>query len=199
MLRARSTLPITFLFVLCSIGTARSDTLVYSNTGGSSTQVPGAGIFVSDDLTLDGGAAMVTSYQIQVSSSGSSNFQATTTLFSGDPCVGSPSQIAGSGKTFPDLTPGTVHTLTATFGTPLSVPGTVYMKVIFNDDDAGWVIGGTVEIGSSQDRICQDQTSGTDPGYLNLGATEASMWVQIWAQDPTPVAPGTWGRIKARY
>ncbi len=183
-------------------GNAVGQTLVFSNTppGSSSVYEPGPGIFVSDDLTLEGGAADVVRYEVRVFSDGSSPYNVTTTLFSGDPCVGNPSAISGTSRTFTNILTGSIQTLSADFSSsPISVPGTVYLKLTVNDNDAGWVIGEAVEIGSSADLICVDQTSGQNPGYLNLGTTEASMAVQIWVSSPTPVRRARWGMMKALY
>lgn len=188
------------LFLSLLPGSAEAQTLVYSNTPPASptTYRPGAGIFVSDDLVLDGGPAAVSRYEVKVFSSVSS-YSVTTTLYSGDPCVGNPSAIPNTSKTFTNLGVGSINTLTVDLNPAVNVPGTVYVRLTFNDADAGWLIAGAVEVGSSQDLICQDQTSGNDPGYLTLGTFIASMAVEVWAESTVPVKESTWGLMKARY
>jgi hypothetical protein len=195
---------ILFLLVLLLLvpkAAGAQTTKVYSNTIGTITDyyVPGAGIFVSDDLALADSADM-TQLEIKTFSGGSTPYNVTVTLFSGDPCVGNPSQIPGAFKTFPSVAVGSVQTLTANFGQSIRIPPAVYLKVTFSSPDAGWAVAEAPEMGSSADQICVDQTGGGgNPGFLNLGSLEASMWVEIWADAPTPVLPRSWGLLKETY
>jgi hypothetical protein len=189
------------LLLLIPRSAAAADVLVYSNTIGSPNHyMPGAGIFVSDDVGL-GDPASVSKIEIRTFSSGNDPYTVTISLFSGDPCVGTPSQIPNSSRTFTDVQPGT-ELVIIDYGQAIDVPATVYVKVVFGGTgggDAQWAIGEIPELGTSADRICLDQSGGGgNPGYLNLGSLHASMWVQVW-EESTPVVPQSWGVLKDRY
>ena len=195
---------ILFLLVLLLLvprAAGSQEAKVYSNTIGtvSNYQKPGAGIFVSDDVTLPDSAS-VTKVEILTTSSGASPYTVTVSLIAGDPCVGTPPQIPFSSKVFPGILPGNPEVLIATYSPTLRVPANFSVKVVFTDSNAGWAVAEVPEMGSSADRICVDQTGGGgNPGYLNLGSLEASMWIEIWADASTPVLPRSWGLLKERY
>ena len=145
----------------------------------------GSGLALADDMTLAPGSPNgLVYYDLTVYGGGvgSGTFDATVTLHTGWPPTGA-NQIAGTGFTWTDLPdgPAPAH-LHAVMDPPVTIPDTVWMKADFSDQDAGWFIGGTAEIGSTQDYFGQYDPPWTL--YWWEGDPHAGLWATLGCVEP---------------
>ncbi len=144
----------------------------YSNTAASVLFFqPGAGVEVADDMNLSGNARDLILYQLDVAGLGGTAFDAAIQLHSGCPGDGG-SPIPGTDTLVTGIpNDGFVRTITVSLPSPVTIPGTVWMGVTFNDSNAVWMIGEQSEIGSTVNEfginqppwICSAAFQGGDP------------------------------------
>ena len=145
----------------------------------------GSGLALADDMTLAPGSPNgLVYYDLTVYGGGvgSGTFDATVSLHTGWEPTGA-NQIDGTEFTWTDLPdgPAPVH-LHAVMDPPVTIPDTIWMKAEFSDQDAGWFIGGTAEIGSTEDYYGR-----FDPPW-NLywweGDPHAGLWATLGCVEP---------------
>ncbi|HUU86075.1 MAG TPA: S8 family serine peptidase [Phycisphaerae bacterium] len=145
----------------------------------------GSGLALADDLTLAAGSPNgLVYYDLTVYGGGvgSGTFDATVSLHTGWPPTGG-NQIGDTGFTWTDLPdgPGPVH-LHAVLDPPVTIPDTVWMQAEFSDQNAGWFIGGTPEIGSTQDYFGRYVPPWTL--YWWQGDPYAGLWATLGCVEP---------------
>jgi len=145
----------------------------------------GSGLALADDMALAPGSPNgLVYYDLTVYGGGvgSGTFDATVTLHTGWPPTGA-NQIAGTGFTWTDLPdgPAPAH-LHAVMDPPVTIPDTVWMKAEFSDQNAGWFIGGTAEIGSTEDYFGRCDPPWTL--YWWEGDPHAGLWATLGCVEP---------------
>jgi hypothetical protein len=160
---------------------------VYNNVSASpSIYLPGRNQRMADDLTLASGPCQVVYYELAVAggvhpSLPNLPFNVTVELWNGDPCDPGSSAIPGTLETFTSIPADQgVRLLQVTLDTPVSTPGTVWMAVTFSENDAGWIVAGQAEVGTTQNFWSENDTSagcglfqfgGANPPHAGLWAT----------------------------
>ncbi|HRX87354.1 MAG TPA: CARDB domain-containing protein, partial [Phycisphaerae bacterium] len=129
----------------------------YANTIANPTTfyTPGANHAMADDMTLSGTGRGMTYYDLSVAGSGAP-FNVTASLYTDCPGFGG-TPIAGTQQTWTGVpTDGFIYTLSADFASPIRVPDSVWMVVTFSTADAGWVVAGPAEVGSTDDLYAEN-------------------------------------------
>ena len=134
-------------------GIGYGGTLAYSNTVITSLVQPHAGVQIADDIVLAGNVGCaISAYTLNVYAPDGIPFGVTAQLYDVDPSTGGVGlPISDTTATWSGLYPGTPRTLVATFSTPISVPGTLWMVVSFTTDNAGWLVADRAETGFTND------------------------------------------------
>ena len=156
----------------------------YSNTIDPVTQVAvaGSGLRLADDLTLAGiGARELTYMDLRVFGNGGGPFDVTIALYTDCPGDGG-TQIPGTVFSFSNIPDdGSVYTLVVDPVAPsVTIPDTVWMLALFSTPQAGWVVAGEAEVGSTENRYgrgtpwnCNNTFAGAHAGlWANLRCVE---------------------------
>jgi len=128
---------------------------VYENTfsGSADYFTPGANRRMADDLTLANGACSAVHYSLVVwAPDRTPDFDVFTELWDGDPCDPTSAAIAGTDATFTAVPAGGTSgwLLEVEFAAaPVAIPETVWLAATFSTADAGWVVAGVAETGST--------------------------------------------------
>ncbi len=170
-------------------GAPIGSTRVYSNTTNAPTYYPpGRNQRMADDLTLAGGLCNAVYYNLAVNGGTlipiGQNYSLHTELWTGDPCLPSSTAISGTERDFtiticptPPCPPNPTRRASlqeAVLDPPIPIPGTVWLAATFSHDDAGWIVAGEAEIGSTQNRFSEDDdavTCTTSQNCTNAGYT----------------------------
>ena len=130
----------------------------------------------ADDLTLAGsGPGYLIHYDVKVyRPSGGGSYSVTAALHTGCPPT-TGNQIAGTVFTWNGLAEGNVLTLNANFP-PVSISGTVWLRLQFSATDAGWIIAEQAEIGSTQNIFAAKAPNWGCNAWLG-----GSPWAGFWA------------------
>lgn len=179
--------------VSTSSGTAGTPvTRVYRNVVApiESYYVPNANQRMADDLTLANGPCNLVSYILAVyASSGAYNVH--TELWTDDPCLPNATAIADTAADFNlPATPVGVRQLVVNItGPAIPIPARVWLAATFSTSEAGWIIAGQAEIGSTQNYFSRNDpvpnpdvcTSG-----LTLPDTYAGFWAEVFCEGSPP-------------
>ncbi len=111
----------------------------------------GGGLQLGDNMTLAGAFRDLVSLELGVLGP-FGEFDVTVTLYDACPGAGGV-PIPGTTFTWTDIPDGPPQLLSAEFGTPVTIPGTVWMVAQFSHPNVGWVIAREAEIGFTGDFI----------------------------------------------
>ncbi len=137
---------------------------------------PGTNSALGDDLTLSGSHRRLVYYDIAVYGGGSGAFNVTVALYTGCPGAGG-TLIPGTSSTFTSVPDDDdVYVLSADLaGAPVTLPNSVWMVATFNRPDAGWVLAGPAERGSTANLFGQNDP----PWGCNFGLS--GLYSGFWA------------------
>ena len=142
--------------------------------------IPGAGVAVGDDLTLEGSAAArdLTYLNLRAYGNGGGDFDVTVELWTACPGNGG-SVIPNTTFDFTDVPDdGYVYELTIDpVDPPVTIPGTVWMVATFSTSQAGWVIAKDAETGYTADLFGEDNA----PWVCNYVFENHNPYAGFWA------------------
>jgi len=137
---------------------------VYDNTITGTTDYfpPGAGRTLADDITLANGDCNMVYYNMVVyAPDRAAPFNVDIALWDGDPCLASSAVIPGTESTVSAIDPG-AWILEFDFATtPIAIPESLWFAATFSTDDAGWVIAGEAETGTTANFFSWDAPAAT--------------------------------------
>lgn len=129
---------------------------VYQNIVDPITEIwtPDTGDRMADDMTLASGPCNAVAYEIGVAglvgSGTPESFTVELALWNGDPCEAGSQMIAGTETVISDIPQdGVPKLLEIPLPAAVAIPGTVWMAATFSNNDAGWLIAGRAELGST--------------------------------------------------
>ncbi|MBI4716305.1 MAG: hypothetical protein HY763_00715 [Planctomycetes bacterium] len=163
------------------------DKLIYSSTQGLLLYPPGRNIRVADDVTTDAvNSCGMTRYVIRVSGgvpNGSGEFTTKVGLWTGcPPPQGTGTLIPGTEFTFSGLSDDAAEVFDLEIdvsSAPVAIPPTVWVRVQFDTNSAGWVVGSLAEKGFSAD-IYHHPSTGCSTWFGGCPIC-AVFYVQIYA------------------
>ncbi|MFH1110901.1 MAG: hypothetical protein V1790_17135 [Planctomycetota bacterium] len=145
---------------------------------------PGANQRMADDLRLADGACNAVYYNLGVYGSGPANstFDVHTELWNGDPCMPGSTPIAGSASDFNSLPNQEAYLLEVTIVPATPIPATAWLAATFSTANAGWLLAGQAEVGSTQDFFSENDTDANpDVCALFHFAGLFPPWAGFWA------------------
>ena len=170
-------------------GGPRAPQIIYRNEdlgGVNSYFAPGVGKLMGDDLAL----AVPThrtliEYSVNVyAPSGTPAYTVTAQIYTANgSSIGSP--IIGTDKTWNMVGAGEQF-LTYTLPASVAIPDNVWLVVGFSNANAGWLMGGPAEVGTSADRFAYQNTPPTWGYYWFSGNPLANFECVLTAEEGTP-------------
>jgi hypothetical protein len=166
----------------------------YSNTVAPpySFAQPYPGYQFADDLTLAGsGPGSLIHYDVVVYRPPGDSYDVSASLHTACPPT-TGNQIAGPSFSWSGLPAGMNNVLNADFP-PVTIAGTVWLRLQFSASDAGWIVAGQAETGSTQDRF-----GAAVPSWGCYYSFSGNPWAGFWANltfgggRAAPSEPRTW-------
>lgn len=153
---------------------------------------------MADDLVLQVPSGCgLSGYRLVVAGFGdcAPTFDVHVELWDGNPCETTSSLIAGTAGDFVGVpSDTTLQFLTATFSPAINIPGSVWMRVSFSNNDAGWIIAGNTvdpaitgilpeipDLGNTLDFWAEEEPTGCNLFVFSSGAY-AGFWATLWCE-----------------